>query len=330
MKETNKGDRNVDDRAVTLLEQYDITVLRTWKGRGAILCETNQGLKILKEYAGKKEKIETQHLVLQRLQENGLEGIEQILPNKEGELLTQDYNQISYVVKEYGDGKECNVRDLSQCKEGMMAMAKFHEASLQLNFDDMVLVPNTLNKELEKHNKELKKVLSYLRKKSQKTEFEVFFLHHFGTFYEKAMEVEANVLKEAWEIPYCYCHGDYQYHNVLMNGRDPYLINFEKIHYDSRVRDINLYMRKILEKNQWSVEIGMELLAVYEQVIPLTQQERKQLYYRFAYPEKFWKIANYYYNSRKAFVSIRNMEKMEKLLQNQKDAEQFTQALEIS
>ena len=38
----------VNDRYVSLLENYEIEVLRTWKGRGAVLCETNQGTLILK------------------------------------------------------------------------------------------------------------------------------------------------------------------------------------------------------------------------------------------------------------------------------------------
>ena len=47
----------VNDRAVSVLENYEIEVLRTWKGRGAMLCESDKGLLILKEYTGPKDKI---------------------------------------------------------------------------------------------------------------------------------------------------------------------------------------------------------------------------------------------------------------------------------
>jgi hypothetical protein len=50
------GGMKVNDRAVSLLEQYDLEVLRTRKGRGAILCETSNGLYIFKEYEGSLEK----------------------------------------------------------------------------------------------------------------------------------------------------------------------------------------------------------------------------------------------------------------------------------
>ena len=40
----------MNDRSVSLLDNYDIEVLRTWKGRGAILCETSQGILIPVSY----------------------------------------------------------------------------------------------------------------------------------------------------------------------------------------------------------------------------------------------------------------------------------------
>ena len=38
----------MNDKAVALLEQYDIEVLRTRKGRGAFLCDTKQGVLVLR------------------------------------------------------------------------------------------------------------------------------------------------------------------------------------------------------------------------------------------------------------------------------------------
>ena len=46
----------MNDRAVELLEQYDIEVLRIRKGRDAIICDTEKGCLILKEYTGNDER----------------------------------------------------------------------------------------------------------------------------------------------------------------------------------------------------------------------------------------------------------------------------------
>ena len=62
----------------------------------------------------------------------------------------------------------------------------------------------------------------------------------------------------------------------------------------------------------------------------LSPEELKYLYVYLAYPEKFWKIANRYYNSHKAWLSGRNIEKLEKVVA-QEDARGavFTDALSL-
>ena len=58
------GGGKVNDRAISLLEQYEIEVNRIRKGRGAFICETTHGDLIFKEYAGNEEKIAIQNQVL--------------------------------------------------------------------------------------------------------------------------------------------------------------------------------------------------------------------------------------------------------------------------
>ena len=69
----------MNDRALAVLEKYDIEVLRSWKGRGAILCETKNGMKILKEYKGSPERLSLQQELLQNIIHNGYTNIEQPL-----------------------------------------------------------------------------------------------------------------------------------------------------------------------------------------------------------------------------------------------------------
>ena len=50
----------MNDRAVSVFENYDVEILRTAKGRGALLGETAQGWLILKEYTGPAVRLEVQ------------------------------------------------------------------------------------------------------------------------------------------------------------------------------------------------------------------------------------------------------------------------------
>lgn len=80
----------MNERAVELLEQYDIEVLRTRKGRGAIVCDTSDGCLIFKEYNGNDRRVELQNRLLQRIADAGRVQAERIIPAKEGGLLVKD------------------------------------------------------------------------------------------------------------------------------------------------------------------------------------------------------------------------------------------------
>ena len=82
-------------------------------------------------------------------------------------------------------------------------------------------------------------------------------------------------------------------------------------------------MRKMLEKNNWNTGLGMDLICAYDRVRRLTAVELNYLYLYMAYPEKFWKIANRYYNTHKAWVSGRNIEKLEKFIRQEDERERF-------
>lgn len=342
----------MNDRAVSLLEQYELEVSHTRKGRGAILCETDQGLMIFKEYGGNPEHLKLQDAYLKFLSQKGEVASERLIPTKEGELFVKDNDGTRYILKTYRDGRECNLHEKSECIEAVRLLARLH---LQSQGQEEVLT--NIGKEAENHgdpqesqghapyemrpkfsianeyakrNRELKRIKKYLLSRGQKTWFELSLLGCFDRFHEQAVEAQ-----EGWasylgsmggQSIYALCHGDYQYHNILIDQKGWFLINFERCIWDDPVRDLHLLLRKLLEKNEWSIAFGEELIREYEKLRPLPAISKIDLHYRLAFPEKFWKIANYYYNSGKAWIPDRNLEKLEKLLSQEEKKQAFLES----
>ena len=322
----------MNDRAVSLLEQYEIEVNRTWKGRGAILCDSNKGLLILKEYCGPADKVEFQDYLLKHINESGDVRVESILRTKEDEFIVYDQDRVAYIVKTYCDGRECNHRDIEECRQAVSVLAKLHRVSDLSGCDILSEQPvYRADKEYEKHNRELKKVRKFLREKSQKTDFEIYLMKHYDYFMNNALQITDELRyyayeEDSYEFPIV-CHGDYQYHNIMQTESGSVLLNFEKCVRDYPVRDLYLFLRKLLEKNNWSQTLGDMLLESYNKERTLTERDYKQLYYRLAYPEKFWKIVNFYYNSGKAWIPGRNMEKIEKLFAQEREKQLFLESI---
>lgn len=323
----------MNDRAVSLLGQYDIEVLRTRKGRGAILCDTNQGCLIFKEYAGNENKIRIQDRLLNHIRETGKIQVESILPTREGSLFVKDVEGNSYVLKTYREGRECNIYEKKECLEAVRVLARLH-GCMELSQTEMDGLPADgffAGREYEKHNRELRRVRKYLKQRGQKTGFEIGLLNSFDYFLEQALAVTEewnryrleNSRGHERKETVLYCHGDYQYHNILWGQEEWFVVNFEKCLPDNPIRDLYLFLRKLLEKSSWSVSLGKELLAAYQEERPISDESRMDLYYRLAYPEKFWKIVNFYYNSGKAWIPERNREKLEKLVVQEKEKQIF-------
>ena len=119
----------MNDRAVNVLEQYDMEVTRTYKGRGVIICDTSDGLRVLKEYRGKAEKLE----LLDELQHNmsHIAKTDMLVRNKEGELFVKDADGVTYIVKEQLEGRECNYKSEEDVVQAFRTMSTLHLAMVR-------------------------------------------------------------------------------------------------------------------------------------------------------------------------------------------------------
>lgn len=322
------------NRENLILEQYPFEVKQTAKGRGALICDTSEGLKILKEYRGSEGRADFLYHLLRFLAEHGQEQVDCIVRTKEEKTLAKDVDGTAYIVRDWYEGRECDTKSREDILRAIRCLAKIHNVLrtfpedipdyLQIRDDSLFL-------ENDRHTKELKKVRNFISNRKKKNDFEMEFLHSFELFYQEAQGVVALQRQELQqkEEPeqangiYGICHGDYNQHNVVFLRQGMAVLNFERASYDVQVADLGNFMRKILEKHNWNMGLGMDMLKDYNKIRKLSNQEMKQLYIRLAYPEKFWKIANHYYNTSKAWVCGRNLEKLQKFIFQNEARESF-------
>lgn len=317
------------DQAIGTLEQYDLEIKGVRKGRGSWIINCKEGEFVLKEYNGSEERALLQKALTDRIMQKTDVLVQEIVPNKEGQLFSKDNDERTYTLQTYMEGRECNIKDNKECARAVSIMARMHKGMCLEESERLKgVVPYSLKNEFYKRNTELRRIRRYLKEKRQKNEFERFISSHFNHFFEAALEVEENwQYYESYTKPQegslLFCHGDYQHHNVWINYQEIMILQFEKFMTDLPCRDLYLFMRKLLEKNNWDSSLGKEILEIYEKERELPFIERISMVYRFAYPEKFWKIANYYFNSKKSFMPEKNMEKLEKVLEQEKNKEIF-------
>lgn len=313
------------DKTQAVLSQYDITPQRMKKGRGILILETEEGLLQLKEYTGPKERLTVQDELLKSLSGKKEWNVERILPNKEGCLYSLDPDKRAFLLLTLAEGKECNVTDKEECLVAASKLQKLHE---NMYLPEMrTAKPYHFQDEVEKHTRDMARARKFIRSRKHFSEFELELLHLYDHFGMQADFVNALCRAEdLWEYEKneaekgSICHGDCQYHNILLNGRVVSFTGFEKWCYDVHIRDFYRFFRKIMEKNQWNQELGFAVLHEYEKQGEVPIPAKKLLFLHLCFPEKYWKIMNYYLNSRKSYISERNIEKCKALvkLENQR------------
>lgn len=306
-----------------VLEQYGLTVKSTCRTRGAFLFETDKGWKIAKEFGGAKNKLAMQEQLQLHIRECGFEKIDCVLKNLEGELVTPDNEGVPYVVRDWYQGRECDTRSREDIQKGAVLLAKLHKV-MQMPGQEAYRRESLVD-ECIRHTMQMRKVKRFVRKKQRKNPFEDKLLSSMD-YYIAQGEAASEELKksdyellrqEAWEEG-CICHGEYNQHNILILGEDAAAVNFEKWNFDTQMTDLYQYMRKIMEKHDWNPTVAERLLDSYQAVRPLSESELRNLKLRMAYPWKFWKLVNFYANSNKVWISGKNMEKLEQIIEQKK------------
>lgn len=324
----------MNERDLQVLEQYPFDVKVSWRTRGAFLLDTSVGRLLIREFSGSTYKLDKEQELLLHLKELGYL-VDRMEPDNEGRLATVYREYYKFVVKESLDGRECDTRSESEILKAASLLAGMHRdmrGFCKLGEDDRIrLAAPDAVEEIARHNRELRKIYAFIRKKNRKNEFESAYLNCFPEILKEAQEVERSLRassygelrRQALQEGH-FCHGEYLHHNILVQNGKMAVVNFEKFALDVQVNDLYLFLRKILEKQNYDARLGSRILESYESVRPLTDAEREYLGIRMRYPEKFWKLANYYYNTNKAWIPGKHMEKLEKFLSQQEKRISFS------
>lgn len=238
------------------------------------------------------------------------------------------------MLKRWFSGRECDVKREQEVLESVRNLARLHRMMKLPGEESGEFPGNNLQEEFRRHNRELRKVRTFIRNRTAKGTFEQVVLEHFEEMYLWAEQAEKKLLSSAYERltqtsreEGTIIHGDYNYHNVWMTSKGIATTNFEHFVNDIQASDLYYFMRKVLEKHEWNTELGRAMLRVYQEIMPLSEEERDYLAIRFSYPEKFWKLINSYYHSNKAWIPEKDVEKLRTVIAQTERKKRFLESI---
>ena len=298
-----------------VLGQYDIDIKNRRKIRGGLLCEADDNIYLLTETKFSETRLEMLECLEKHLVQDGIKEIDLIVRNREGKLLCELEDGTKYFLKHWFSGRECDIKKENEILNATKNLTRLHRSmrkEIEWKDGGKPYSGEALKNVFVRRNRELKKVRSYIRNKVDKGTFENAFLSNYGAMYEwaensicKLEELNENNLRKAL------IHGDYNYHNILILHNGVATTNFEHFQENIQVTDLYYFFRKAMEKYNWNVRLGEQMLDYYQRFLSLTDDERLYIGICIAYPEKFWKAANSYARAKKTWISAKSVEKLE-------------------
>lgn len=318
----------MNDKSLEVLGQYDIKLNRAARGRGGMLLDTDKGVRLFLECMYPNAFYERESNITAAIADNGYRLVDTYCKNEEGNIISVDEDGRRYVLKNWFDARECSTKELRDVCDAVRALGKLHTAMENLpeklaedgageDGQPYVRRSEPLIRTYERHMKELKMASNYLKNKKNRTDFENMVYKNIGSFHREAVEaverlnspiIKAN-LQSAYDTKEL-CHGSFNYHNVLFVGDEVAVTNFDHCRNERRIIDLYQFMRKILEKYDWDIKLAYKLMDEYNIVRNISDSDVELLSALFAFPEKFWKIINYYYNANKAWIPPKSIEKL--------------------
>lgn len=328
----------MDDRIADLVAQYELEVYRAGRVKGAWMLETGEGLKRLAGCSYSEGKICFEQRLKKHIREQGFEEVDCFVSTREGNFLVQGpYNEM-FVMRDWFYGEECDVKSTEQIAALAETLARLHIAmsGFYVTEEEKVYCMQPRVPEvLEKRNKELRRVRTYIRGKKQKSSFEQKFLSRFSEQYELAEQAAELLEVKEYEEYYakalekgCMLHGNYTHHSVIALSENAFAVtDFEHTMAGIPIHDFYQLFRKMMEKWDWDVSVGDALLESYDRVRRISPEEYRLLRVLVSYPEKFWKVANQYYNNRKSWIPEKNMQKLLQTMEQAKKKEESVRML---
>lgn len=307
----------MDDRRQEVLSQYDLNIRNSGNLRGALLLDTDCGLKVLRPTQSGEQRLEFEDAVKQYIRKTGELCVDTACRTREGKLFAENSYGDRFCVRDWYYGDECSLKQETHCLTAVDTLNCFHRLTEGFIKEESYRVYErlSLTEQFTKRTRELKRVRSYIREKKQKSEFEVYYLRLCDRYYEQAQGAEEYIKESPVAEPQLkLIHGSFSYHSLLVDspGDDRFFVvtSFDKTGFGQQISDFYYLLRKTMEKNDWNQQLGYQMIQRYLGERQNPEEERLLLKAQIMFPEKFWKIANYYYNNRKTWIPEKNIHKL--------------------
>ena len=294
-------------REYEIERQFDVKIESIKPSRGVYILNTNKGIRCLKKIDYGTQKLLFICGAKEHLIENGFDKVDKYCMSIEGNPYAL-VNEDIYTLSGWIDGRECDFYNKDEIKLAAQTLANLHIASKGYEPPENSKLKSDLNRWphlLEKRVKSFDKMREMIRKKSNKTVFDMDYIKSME-FYKALGKRSKAVVDTSYYTELCrtteedkiFCHHDYTYHNIVIDKQEKVnVIDFDYCKRELRIYDISAFMIKVLKRNKWNMDFAKLIIDSYNEIDVIKEEEYRVLFSYLLFPQRYWRLCNrYYYN----------------------------------
>ncbi len=323
------------ERAIA--ENYGFDVKNFVQHRDSIMVITTAGKKLVKRIPFSPERLMFVHGAKNHLAANGFSGVDRYITTLLGEAGFYCSGSL-YAMTDFIDGRESGFENDNDIRRASAALAALHRASAGYNAPEGCKVQNELGKlpgYFAKRLDDIKKMRKHAKK--EKGRFDQLFLKYADHFINAGEAASEQLSLSSYEQlaertlnERSFCHHDYTHHNILVDGSRVIVTNFDYCCYELRVYDVANLIRRKMRKSGWDIKKTELIIQEYNSVAPLNHEEMKIMRIMLVFPQKFWRVVNRYYNSRRSWSEKIFLGRLQEVIDEIEPFEAFIRAYDGS
>lgn len=290
-------------------QEFDLTVKNIIPFKDFFIIDTSNGKKILRKLNFSPERIWFIHGAKEHLYSNNFYNLDRYICNKEG-LPYVNIDGICYTITEAVQGRECDFEKREDVIKASIALAEMHKASRGyvppaqcLAKDDLGNLPTNFLKRLD----EIKRIKKAAQREKGSLDYLILkYIDYFYNLGENAVyllaESKYKELVEKTRKERLFCHHDYTHSNIIMDNSETSIVNFSLCSFELKVYDIANLLRRKMRKCYWDIKEAKVIIDAYTSVEPISDDEFFVMKIMLQFPQKFWRVINKYYNSRRCWM----------------------------
>ncbi|ASS74922.1 hypothetical protein CIG75_07955 [Tumebacillus algifaecis] len=284
---------------IDLEDAYGLKILDVKAVRAVVKVETDRGTFALKKVSHKPEKLQFMYEAQEHLWNNGFQKLPRFVKTQDGRPFLELKDGLIFL-NNWIDGKESNVNDTEQLIQIVRLQADLHRASRGFTPSVEAHIKTRWAGWIERYEGQMDDIESiYLRFKDQEPQNELEAT--FKATIEPMRDMAKTGVALLKASPYLdvlrrernlrgFVHGDFTYHNFIRTpDGDMQVIDFDYCSHELRVHDFARFMRKMLRRTDWSVEMGNLILNTYHEIDPLYEDELQVLRAVLFFPQRYWR-----------------------------------------